>query len=97
MATPMEVPGVCASCFWPDDSGTYDVLGPYEAVRVNICIDCRMWDNALLVQRRAAYEGNGHEADCPCLECVPTAPTHVDNPPEGCQPQDCCGDPRAHL
>lgn len=72
MATPMDLSGCCILCYEPHDGGVWGLVGPYEAVLVNVCIPCRMWEIASLARFRSAYEGNGHPDGCACLEC----PTH---------------------
>ena len=55
MATPMTLPDCCAVCFELYGDGVYDVLGPYEAVRVNVCIPCKMFEIRQLIEYRAAW------------------------------------------
>lgn len=69
-ATPMPLPGMCALCFGPHGGGVWALRGPYEAVRVNVCVDCRLTEIGLLIRHRSAYSGNGHPPACPCLECT---------------------------
>lgn len=69
MATPMTLPRMCAICFGSYGDGTWDVIGPYEAVRVDVCVPCKMWETKALIMHRAAYGGNGHEDECVCLDC----------------------------
>jgi len=73
MATPMVLPDVCALCYESYGVGTFDVWGDdaesMELVLVNVCAPCRIQETTLLINLRAAYVGNGHPADCVCLEC----------------------------